>query len=131
MLVVASTGLALLVLAISLMIQSRILIDPVDKLPTLGRKLQILTYVFFPLAIALLVFGVIFHQFFGPHVSVGVILLILGITLTVQSRVLVNPNGKLPLLGRQLRLSAYVCSLAGLGLVVFVLVMATIDALAG
>ena len=74
MFVSASVGLAILVLGISFMVQSRVLLDPPDRLPLLGRRLQLLLFVFFPTGIALLIFGLVVPDFFNSYVSVGVTL---------------------------------------------------------
>lgn len=121
--IAASSCLALAVLALGLMIQSRILLLSNNELSSLGRFLRKLVYVSVAVAIALLVVGFVFHFSFDAYIPAFTTLFILGILLFVQSEVLLKPD-KLPSLARQLRRSAYIAMAATVILVVAVVVIA-------
>lgn len=121
MVLAASIGLAAAALGLSLMIQSRILLDPPDRLPLLGRQLRLLAIPAVPIGIILVVMGIICPAHINSFISVGVVLIILAITLLIQSQVLSVPDASLKQLGRNTRIWAYVCAVAGFLAVVITL----------
>jgi len=127
MTVAASTVLALVVFALATLIQSRILLDPMDRLPSLGRKLRRLSYVLAALAISLLAAGLVVSGLSDSYVSVGVTLLIVAVSLFVESQILIRPTSKLSI-GRQLRQSAFFSVIAASVLLVVILVIILIRA---
>lgn len=118
----ASIGLSALVLGLSLIIQSRILLDSPDKLALLAKRLKILALaIATPLGILLTVVGFIWSAIADSYISVGVVLIILAITLLIQSQVLSIPDTSLKQLGIKTRTWAYTC--AGVGAVAVVVVL--------
>jgi len=122
MVLVASIGLSLAVLGLSLIIQSRILLDSPDKLPLLAKRLRVCAYaIAIPIGIVLTVIGFIWPRIADSYISVGVILIVLAITLLIQSQILSVPDASLRQLGQRTRIWAYIC--AGVGLVAVVITL--------
>ncbi len=119
-------GLAMATLGLNLIIQSRLLLDRDEKLLVLSRQLKKLTYfVAIPIGVALSVFGILMPTFMEPFVSVGVTLIVLAITMLIQSQALDNTGDKKVSVGRKTRVWAYICT--GIGFIaVIVLLIRTI-----
>ena len=84
-----SIGLAMSVLGLSLIIQSRVLLSGDDKLTKLGKQLRKLAYsVSIPIGFVLVIIGFLMPVFMESFVSVGVVLIIVSITMLVQSQAL-------------------------------------------
>ena len=66
--------------------------------------------------------GVIWPAIADSYISIGVILIILAITLLIQSQVLSIPGASLKQLGQKIRIWAFICAGAGLIAVVITLV---------
>jgi len=111
-----SIGLTMSVLGLSLIIQSRVLLDGDDKLTKLGKQLKKLAYlVSIPIGFVLVIIGFLMPVFMESFLSVGVVLIIVSITILVQSQALSATGDKTVSLGRKIRVWAYIC--AGVGCV--------------
>ena len=109
-------GLAMAVLGLNLIIQSRILLDNDEKLTALSKQLRKLTYfIAIPLGVILSVIGIIMPAFMESFISVGVTLIILAITMLIQSQALDSMGDKKVSVGRKTRVWAYICT--GIGLI--------------
>jgi len=119
----ASIGLAMAVLGLSLIIQSRILRDSPDRWPVLARRLRILAFtVSIPIGIILVVIGFLLPAFADSYISVGAILIIVAITLVVQSQALTSDNNSLSQLSRKTKIWAYICTGVGVIAVLIALI---------
>ena len=108
------------VLGLSLIIQSRVLLDDDDKLTKLGKQLRKLAYlVSIPIGFVLVIIGFLMPIFMESFVSVGVVLIIVSITMLVQSQALSTTADKTVSLGRKISVWAYIC--AGVGCVTVII----------
>ncbi len=115
-------GLAVAVLGLNLIIQSRILLDNDEKLMVLRKQLRKLTYfVAIPIGVALSVIGIIMPAFMESFISVGVTLIILSITMLIQSQALENMGDKKVSVGRKIKVWAYICT--GIGLITVIILL--------
>ena len=120
----ATLGIAATILGLNLMIESKMLTLPQDKLPGLGKTLRLLALcVSTPLGIALVAVGFIWWDLATPFISVGFTLIIIAITLLVTSKKLTDPSGKG---GRLLLIWSWICVITGIGGVVAPLIQALI-----
>ena len=120
---IASIALATAALALSLIIESRILLSTPEQLKILAKQIQKLAIiVVIPLGIILVTVGSSWFPYIGSFTAVGVIFIILSITLLVQSRVLSSPNDpSLKRFGKLLRIYAFIlASAAFIALVIIV-----------
>lgn len=127
--ILGAVGLAIAVLGLTLIIQSRILLDSDQRLVRLSKQLKTLAYfVAIPIGIILSIIGLVMPTFMESFVSVGVNFIILSITMLIQSQALTNIEDKRAAVGRNIRVWAYICT--GVGFVaVIVLLVRTISSL--
>ena len=115
-------GLAMAVLGLNLIIQSRILLDNDEKLMALSKQLRKLTcFVAIPIGIILSVIGITMPTFMESFVSVGVTLIILSITMLIQSQALENMGDKKVSVGRRIRIWAYIFT--GIGFITVIILL--------
>ena len=120
----ATLGIAAAILGLNLMIESKMLTLPQDKLPGLGRTLRLLALsMATPIGIILVAVGFIWWALATPFISVGFTLIIIAITLLVTSKRLTDPSGKG---GRLIPVWSWMCMIAGVGGVVAPLIQALI-----
>ena len=120
----ATLGIAAAILGLNLMIESKMLTLPQDKLPGLGRTLRLLALsMATPIGIILVAVGFIWGALATPFISVGFTLIIIAITLLVTSKRLTDPSGKG---GRLIPVWSWMCMIAGVSGVVAPLIQALI-----
>ena len=109
-----SIALATAVLALGLIIESRILLSNPDQLKLLTKRIQkFAVIVAIPLGIIFIIVGSIWLTSIGSFISVGVTLIIIAIALLVQSKILSNPNDpSLQKFGKLIRIYAIILAVA-------------------
>lgn len=119
-----SIALASAALALSLIITSRILLSTPEQLGLLANQVQKLAVrIAIPLGMILVVVGFIWFPGIGSFIAVGVTLIIISITLLVQSKVLSNPNDpSLRRFGRSIRRYAIILTIATLAALIYIVV---------
>ena len=90
MLTSVSLGVALLVFALGLLVQSRMLLLSQDRLPSLGRRLCQFGFASLLAGVALLAPGFIVTKLYDTYIPMGCTLLIVGVGLIVQGVSLVR-----------------------------------------
>ncbi len=121
---VGSIALATAVLALGLKIESSILLSTPEQLRLLANRVQKLGIrVAIPLGIILIVVGFIWFPGIGSFIAGGVILIIIAITLLVQSKVLSSPNDpSLKRFGKLLKIYAIILAFAALAALIYIVV---------
>lgn len=119
-----SIALLTAALALGLIIESRILCSTPEQLNLLAKQIQKLAIrVAIPLGIILIVVGSIWFPFIGSFIAVGVTLIIIAITLLVQSKVLCSPNDpSLKRFGKLIKIYAFILAIAALVALVIIVV---------
>lgn len=121
---VGSIGLATAALALGLFIESRILLSTPEQLNLLAKQIQkFATRMVIPLGIVLIVVGSIWFPYIGSFIAVGVTLIIIAVTLLVQSRVLSSPNDpSLKRFGKLIKIYAFILAIASLVALVIIVI---------
>jgi uncharacterized membrane protein len=115
-------GIAMAALGLNLIIQSRLLLDNDEKLMILSKQLKKLSFfIAIPIGVALSVFGILMPAFMESFISVGVTLIILSITMLIQSQALENMGDKKISVGRKIRVWAYICT--GIGFIIVIILL--------
>ena len=115
-------GIAMAALGLNLIIQSRLLLDNDEKLMILSKQLKKLSFfIAIPIGVALSVFGILMPNFIEPFVSIGVTLIILAITMLIQSQALENMGDKKASVGRKIRVWSYICT--GIGFITVIILL--------
>lgn len=116
----AMIGIGIMALGFSVMVKSRVLREPANRWPLLGRKLRKVSIVFFSAGGVLFAMGANNPQLFSQYtyIPVGVMLIVLGIIHQIQGMELILPKAELPEFGRKIWPLALVCVIGGVILVV-------------
>lgn len=115
---IASIGLAMAVLGLTLIIQSRTLLVPSDRLPLLGRKLKTWSYILGPLGALLVLIGIFVFGNNISFISVGMMLILLAVALVAQGEALQSSKDALEKLGKKIRIYAWLYAIIGFIVVV-------------
>lgn len=127
--ILGAVGLAMAVLGLTLIIQSRILLDSDQRLVRLSKQLKKLTYfATIPIGVILSIIGFAMPTFMESFVSVGVSFIVLSVTMLIQSQALIIMGDKKVSVGRSIRVWAYICTSVGF-IVVIVLLVRTVSSL--
>ena len=106
MVMAASMILSLAIFSLGLIVQSRILLDPDEQKHSLATILTWCSIIALVLGISLIVIGFKISVLRDSFVSIGFILMIVGIVLFIERSVILDPSRKLGLI---LRRYAFVC----------------------
>jgi len=117
-------ALATAALALGLIIESRILLGTPEQIRTLTNQVKKLAIgVAIPLGIILTLAGFIWFPGIGSFIAVGVTLIIISITLLVQSKVLSTPDDpSLKRFGKFINICAIILAISALAALIYIVV---------
>ena len=124
--VLASVALSTAVLALGLIIQSRLILDSPSKRLSLGRQLQQLGCACLPISVSLIVLGIVIYDFATSFFLVGVILFFLMLALLTQGYSIVHPDRRR--FGQAVWWSAWGAAFVSIGIILYVLIRISLPA---